>query len=167
MASFESQIRRIGGALAIAAIAVCPNSSRADNGGVGFWLPGSMGSLAAVPGQPGWSITTVYLHLNALAGGGLPLQNNSNIVLGLHAQADAIAWLPTYTFATPILGGQLTVGAAGVPGNVGVGINATLTGPRGNQISGSAFDNRATWAVGSSRVDLQACKLEYSIVSPK
>ena len=25
----------------------------------------------------------------------------------------------------------------------------------------------ATWDVGSSRVDLQACKLEYSIVSPK
>ena len=23
------------------------------------------------------------------------------------------------------------------------------------------------WGVGSSRVDLQACKLEYSIVSPK
>jgi hypothetical protein len=130
--------------VAITLLAAFP--ARADNGGVGFWLPGSMGTLAAVPGQPGWSITTVYLHLNALAGGGLPLQNNSNIVLGLHAQADAIAWLPTYTFATPILGGQLTVGAAGVPGNVGVGINATLTGPRGNQISGSAFDNRATWA---------------------
>src|SRR5580700_9104916 len=116
--------------VAITLLAAFP--ARADNGGVGFWLPGSIGSLAAVPGQPGWSITTVYLHLNALAGGGLPLQNNSNIVLGLHAQADAIAWLPTYTFATPILGGQLTVGAAGVPGNVGVGINATLTGPRGN-----------------------------------
>ena len=42
--------------------------------------------------------------------------------------------------------GQLTVGAAGVPGNVGVNINATLTGPRGNQVTGSAFDNRVTWA---------------------
>ena len=34
----------------------------------------------------------------------------------------------------------------GVPGNVGVGIGATLTGPRGNQISGNASDERATFA---------------------
>ena len=30
-----------------------------------------------------------------------------------------------------------------------------------------AFPGGSRWAVGSSRVDLQACKLEYSIVSPK
>lgn len=30
------------------------------------------------------------------------------------------------------------------PGNVGVGIDATLTGPRGNTISGTASDNRTT-----------------------
>jgi hypothetical protein len=57
-----------------------------------------------------------------------------------------LAILPAYTFATPVLGGQLTIGAAGVPGNVGVGINATLTGPRGNQVSGGVSDNRTTWA---------------------
>ena len=33
---------------------------------------------------------------------------------------------------------------------------------------GSYLNAAATWLwVGSSRVDLQACKLEYSIVSPK
>ena len=40
----------------------------------------------------------------------------------------------------------MTVGAAGVPGNVGVNIGATLTGPRGNQISGNARDERTTFA---------------------
>ena len=30
-----------------------------------------------------------------------------------------------------------------------------------------SFDKAAKAQVGSSRVDLQACKLEYSIVSPK
>jgi hypothetical protein len=129
----------------LAAIAAFPASARADNGGVGFWLPGGMGSLAAVPGQPGWSLSTLYVHLDAAASGGKELQNNASIVAGLHARADALAVMPSYTFATPVLGGQLTVGVAGAPGNVGVGINATLSGPRGNQISGAASDQRTTW----------------------
>jgi len=118
----------------------------ADNGGVGFWLPGGMGSLAAVPGQPGWSLTTLYLHLDANAGAGKEFQNNASIVTGLRAHGDAVAVLPSYTFATPVLGGQLTIGAAAAPGNVGVGINSTLTGPRGNQISGGLSDNRTSWS---------------------
>jgi hypothetical protein len=61
-------------------------------------------------------------------------------------RADAVGFLPAYTFETPVLGGQLTVGAAGVPGNVGVNIGATLTRPRGNQISGNAHDERPTFA---------------------
>ena len=97
-------------------------------------------------GQAGWSFTSVYLHLEVNAGGGKELQNNASIVTGLHARADALGFLPAYTFETPVLGGQLTVGAAGVPGNVGVNIGATLTGPRGNQISGNARDERTTFA---------------------
>jgi hypothetical protein len=96
--------------------------------------------------QAGWSFTTIYLHLEANAGGGKELQHNASIVSGLHARADAPAFVPAYTFETPVLGGQLTVGAIGVPGNVGVNIGATLTGPRGNQISGSAHDERTTFA---------------------
>ena len=105
-----------------------------------------MGSLAAVPGQPGWSLATIYLNVGAHAGAGKELQQNASIVTGLHARADAIGVMPAYTFATPVLGGQLTIGALGVPGNIGLGINATLTGPRGNQISGGVSDNRTTLA---------------------
>jgi hypothetical protein len=123
-----------------------PSLARADMGGVGFWLPGSMGSLAAVPGTAGWSFTSVYLHLEANAASGSALQNNASIVSGLHARGDALGFLPAYTFETPVLGGQLTVGAAGVPGNVGVGIAATLSGPRGNAISGNVHDERTTFA---------------------
>ena len=131
--------------LTFAAIALVPVAAKADNGGIGFWLPGTMGSLSAVPGQPGMSYTFQYIHLDATAGGGTALQNNASVVAGLRAKADVGVFLPTYTFATPVLGGQLTIGAATVPGNIGVDINATLTGPRGNAISGSAFDNRVTW----------------------
>lgn len=131
---------------ALAAVVLTPALALADAGGVGFWLPGGMGSLSAVPGQAGWSFTSIYLHLEATAGGNKELQRNASIVAGLHARGDAVGVLPAYTFATPVLGGQLTVGVLGVPGNVGIGIGATLTGPRGNQVSGSAFDERTTWA---------------------
>ncbi len=133
-------------AVTLGAVVLVPVAAKADNGGIGFWLPGTMGSLSAVPGQPGMSYTFQYIHLDAIAGGGKALQNNANIVAGLHATANAGVFLPTYTFATPVFGGQLTIGVATVPGNIGVGINATLTGPRGNTISGSAFDERVTWA---------------------
>ena len=55
-------------------------------------------------------------------------------------------WRPAgLHFATPVLGGQLTIGAAAVPGNVGLGINATLTGPRGNRFP-AAHRQPDTWA---------------------
>src|SRR5215470_2056099 len=130
-------------ALAVLAFgALSPVIANADNGGIGFWLPGTMGSLSAVPGQPGMSYTFQYINLDAIAGGGKALQLNAKVVAGLHARANVGVFLPTYTFATPVLGGQLTIGAATVPGNVAIGINATLTGPRGNTISGSAADER-------------------------
>ena len=36
------------------AAALAPGLASADEGGVGFWLPGLYGSLAAVPTAPGW-----------------------------------------------------------------------------------------------------------------
>jgi hypothetical protein len=104
-----------------------------------------MGSLAAVPGQPGWRIATFHIHLNEKAGRGTELQNNASIVAGPQAHVDAVAIAPSYTFATPVLGGQAAVALIGIPGNVGVGIDAPLTGPRGNQISATATDDRTSW----------------------
>ena len=71
--------------------------------------------------------------------------------------------------------GVSTAGGSGIPGfappqfgfqvSLAPGWNL-IAGPAGTMlggVSGSVF----TFQVGSSRVDLQACKLEYSIVSPK
>jgi hypothetical protein len=44
--------------------AVTPQLSVADEGGVSFWLPGTFGSLAAVPGQTGWSFATFGYNLH-------------------------------------------------------------------------------------------------------
>ena len=53
---------------------VPPTVAVADEGGVNFWLPGTFGSLAAVPQQqPGWAVTTVYYHTSVSAGGDVAL----------------------------------------------------------------------------------------------
>src|SRR3977135_772370 len=56
------------GALAFTTAASMPTAATADEGGVGFWLPGIFGSLAAVPQQPGWSAASIYYHTTVSAG---------------------------------------------------------------------------------------------------
>jgi hypothetical protein len=133
-------------ALALGAASTIPIPAKADFGGVGFWLPGMMGSLAAVPGTPGWGWADLYIHLDAKASGDKEFQRGGSIVAGVHARADAVALMPSYTFETPVFGGQASIAVAGAPAWVGVDIDATLTGPRGNQISGHASDSRSGWA---------------------
>lgn len=51
---------------AAAAFATCVfafiGNAQADEAGISFWLPGLYGSLAALPGQPGWSFQSFYMH---------------------------------------------------------------------------------------------------------
>ena len=138
-------LRTAIGILCAAALGLVPNTAQADDGGLSFWLPGVFGSLAAVPGQPGWSWSTLYVHLDVSGGGGKEFQRGGAIVAGLHARSDVVASGPTYIFATPVAGGQAAFSLFGAAGGVNVGIDATLTGPRGNQISGSATDQRTTF----------------------
>src|SRR5215469_8314938 len=49
-------------ALMFMGIACISNPAKADEGGVGFWLPGLFGSLAAAPQVPGWSLGMIYIH---------------------------------------------------------------------------------------------------------
>ena len=136
----------VAAALALLALVDAPTPAKADAGGLSFWLPGLMGSLVAVPGQPGWGLANFYIHVDSKADGGKELNQGRSIVAGLHARADVVAIAPSYTFATPVFGGQAAIAVLGVPGRVGIDIDATLSGPRGNQISGTASDSRATWA---------------------
>jgi hypothetical protein len=126
----------LSAALLALIVASAPNSARADFGGVGFWLPGTFGSLAAVPGHPGWAWATLYVHLSVEAGGGKTFQRGGRFVAGLESRADAVAFGPTYIFETPVLGGQAAISVLGAYGRAAVDISATLTGPRGNTISG-------------------------------
>ena len=94
----------------------------ADEGGVSFWIPGLFGSLAAVPQQPGWSLANIYYHTSVSAGadvarareftlGRVPgnVTLNANLNLNINAIANLGFVIPSYTFATPVLGGQASV----------------------------------------------------------
>jgi hypothetical protein len=135
--------------LCILALFANPTTAAADAGGASFWLPGIFGSLAAVPGVPGWAYTTLYIHESEMAGTSqnfvLGGRAAGSVVAGLNAHADVGVEGLTYVSALPVLGGQASFSVLGAGGNVGVGIDATLTGPRGNSISGSATDNRNTF----------------------
>ena len=138
MASIESSIRRIGHAVAATALLLCPETSRADEGGVSFWLPGQYASLAATPQVPGWALGVVYYHSNVSAFGNvaaarqitvgrIPANVNVNLNLSLSGQADLVVLSPTYTFATPVLGGQLSVGVASWFGKSSASIAETMS----------------------------------------
>src|SRR4030088_1091165 len=109
-----------------------------DEGGVSYWLPGRFSSLAATPQVPGWSMAEVYYHTSVSAFGAAAAAReiqigrfsptvNVNLNLHLNAQADLLLLNPTYTFATPVLGGQLAIGVIGLFGRSAADLNGTLT----------------------------------------
>src|SRR6266403_1168113 len=104
--------------LAVAiALALAPQLASADEVGESFWTPGSFGSLAATASQPGFSLTSTYYHTSTSAGidvararliriGRLTGEVGEN-VSAISIQPEDLAMVtPTYTFATPVLGGQ-------------------------------------------------------------
>src|SRR5262249_47085336 len=124
--------------LALATIVSAPRRGLADEGGVSFWIPGFFGSLAAAPQQPGWSLTSIYYHTSVSAGaevarppefeiGRIPLNLSANVSASLDARADLALALPSYTFATPVFGGQLSVGAIGLYGRESTSLAGTVS----------------------------------------
>jgi hypothetical protein len=123
----------------LSAVIAVPIPAMADEGGVSFWLPGFFGSLAAAPQQPGWALTSIYYHTSVSAGadvararefeiGRIPVNLTANVSASLQARADLGLLMPTYTFATPVFGGQLTVGAIGIYGGVNTSLAGSVTG---------------------------------------
>ena len=106
----KKTIRRLF--LAAAVMAVAPQASLADEGGVSFWLPGLFGSLAAVPEQPGFSFSAFDYNTNVSASGNVARARaieigaiSPTVQATVSAKLDAdvnFVWLnPTYVFATP------------------------------------------------------------------
>ena len=129
--------RSIGVAFAITVGGLTSVPARADEGGVSFWLPGTFGSLAAVPGTPGWAFGTIYYHSSVDASASRSFDIGGSIQAGLDARADLVLFNALYVFETPVLGARASLGVTGLVGRNSVGVDATLTGPGGGMISGS------------------------------
>ena len=96
-------------------------------------------------------MATIYYHTSVNASGAAAVSRefqagrlspsvNINLGVSLSAQADLQFIAPTYTFAEPVLGGQLSATLAGVWGRSAASIAGTLTGPLGNTFTGSLQD---------------------------
>ena len=127
--------------VAVACALLWSAAASADEGGASFWLPGQFGSLAAVPVEPGWSLGAVYYHSSIGANGSKDFEIGGRIVAGLDARADLLFLVPTYTFATPVLGGQAALSLTGIVGRVHASVNATLSGPGGAMVTATSADS--------------------------
>jgi len=142
MVSIALKKLRIGCAITLAALVLYPDVSHADESGISFWLPGQEGSLAATPTTPGWSIGAIYYHTNVNATGAAAAARefqvgrfsptvNINLNVSLSGQGDLAFVAPTYTFATPLFGGQASMTLAGIYGRSAARIAGTLTAAAG------------------------------------
>src|SRR5262249_8873840 len=130
------------GILFACALALIPEPAVADEGRGHVLVPGFFGSLAAAPQQPGWSFTTIYYHTAVSAGadvafarqvhpGNIQVNFPGNLNLTLKAPPDIQFFLPSYVFATKVLGGQASVALLGAYARNDVTVDGTLTGSHG------------------------------------
>ena len=142
-------------ALAFAAAVSVSTAALADESGISFWLPGLFGSLAATPQQPGWSLASIYYHTSVSAGGEvarareiqigrIPVNLTATLDARVNAKVDLGLLNATYVFATPVLGGQASVGLMGLYGRNSTSLSGSLTGtlttPQGS-VPFSRFDS--------------------------
>jgi len=129
--------------MVLVAAASMTSAARADEGGVSFWVPGFFGSLAATPQQPGWSMADIYYHTSVSAGADVAFSRefatsrlptnltanlNASANLSLRATGDLGLAIPSYVFATPVLGGQAALALVTSYGRVGTSLAGTLAG---------------------------------------
>jgi hypothetical protein len=107
----------------------------ADEGGLSFWLPGTFGSLSATPATPGWSWATFYIHTDVASAAGAQFPRGGRVDVGVSGRGDLVGFGPTYVFATPVLGAQLSASLLGIAGRSEASAALSLTGPLGNTIA--------------------------------
>jgi hypothetical protein len=127
-------------ALAVPLCLAVLDNAPADEGGVSFWLPGQYGSFSAAPSDPGWSFESTFYHATAAANASASFARGGRIEAGMTSPSDFIMLTQTYSFATPVLGGQAAIGMSSVLGRNSTSVSATLTGPGGRSLSGSNSD---------------------------
>lgn len=128
--------------LLFAAHIFLPATVFADEGGFGFWLPGSYGSLAAVPAEPGWAFSLTYVHLDVSAKADEKFKRGKKLTVGVEGRGDLMEVGPTYTFEPQIWGGRLSLSLLASGGRAKV--NASSSFANG--------DEKTSYFQGSSQV---------------
>src|SRR5215203_1319366 len=90
-----------------------------------------------VPATPGFSASAIYIHPSVEAGGGAVFPRGGQLDVGLEGRGNIVAFGPTWTFEDQVLGGQLGISLFAVFGRNDASVDAILTGPNGNTISGN------------------------------
>jgi hypothetical protein len=143
-------------AAVLVAGALSPRTAAADEGGVSFWVPGFVSSLAAVPATPGFAFVNIFYHDSVSAGadvafarqvtaGHLTTNFTSALTANLNGTGDIYLAMPSYTFKDSFLGGQAQVLMAVPYGRGQASVDATLMGNLG--LGGPGF------TIGGSRSD--------------
>lgn len=129
-------------AVALSAI-VGASGAVADEGGSSVWLPGQFASFASVPGDPGFSLEALFYFRKASATAGTRFSRGGGLLLGYDTTEQYLYLTPGYTFADPVLHGQLWLGVTFSAGRADTSVWGVLTGPRGNSLSAGGNDTAA------------------------
>lgn len=116
------------------------SQASADESIVNFWRPGQLGSMAAVPGKPGWALPIVYLHLAVSANDSRDLPQIGHLDTEVQGRADLVFFVPTYTFEGSLWGGRPSIGLGIGGGRSRSSADATLTMPWTGAIAGAQRD---------------------------
>ena len=108
--------------------ALSGSSTRADEGGTSFWLPGQYGSFAAVAPEPGASLAMVSYWYSANASASEPLGFGNDLKLGVDASYFGQFVVPAYTPDTTILGGRPSFSLAFIPARSKVSADISIGG---------------------------------------
>ncbi len=108
--------------------ALSGSSTRADEGGTSFWLPGQYGSFAAVAPEPGASLAMVSYWYSANASASEPLGFGNDLKLGVDASYFGQFIVPAYTPDTTILGGRPSFSLAFIPARSKVSADISIGG---------------------------------------
>jgi hypothetical protein len=150
LGEIDQPLRRVVALLMVVLMALAAGviDADADEAGISFWVPGTYGALAAAPLPQGFSLAEVYYHSPVKARAdvataiqipraGILTKLPATLDFHLGVQTDLMLSIPTYVFATPVFGGQLSVGLLIPYGRNKVAVDQTLIGPKGGSPPGA------------------------------
>ncbi len=124
--SFRSKRLATAAGVLTACGGILTPTTRADEGGTSFWVPGQYASLAAVPPSPGFTLTTTVYYYQGSAGGNDFFARHSDLKSNVDAKAPTLFLTPEWAPDFKIFGGQPSFALTFVGGYQDVSADVTL-----------------------------------------